>query len=115
MLSNLRLRPETDFPPLYGRPDGSFGNIVGGLDAMMVKEGEKVLPVVKQPFCSSLHSWVRTVSENYTEIVHPFPHGQSIEQQFFPGASGAQKSMPEGEDSLNFRQHVSGEARGMGT
>lgn len=79
LLTDLRLGTETDFPPLHGRPDGPFGAIVGGLDAIMFQEGEEVLPVVKEAFRSSLHSWVGTVAENDAEIVHPFPHRQSVE------------------------------------
>jgi len=81
LLADLRLRTETNFPPLDSRPDGPFGAIVGGLDAIMFQEGEKMLPVVKQSFCSSLYSLVGTIAENNTEIAHPLPHWQSIEQQ----------------------------------
>ena len=81
LLADLRLRTETDFSPLHGRPDGPFGAIIGGLDAIMFQEGEKMRPVVKQTFGSSLYSFVGTITENNTEIAHPLPHGQSIEQK----------------------------------
>ena len=112
VLADLRLRPETDFPPLHGRSDGPFGAIVGGLDAIMFEKGEKVLPVVKQSSGSSLYSWVGTVAENDAEIVHPFPHGQSIEDQLCPGTGFAegQESMPEGEYSRHFAPHFPGKA-----
>jgi hypothetical protein len=73
--TNLGLGTETDFPPLHGRTDGPFGNIIGGLNSFIFKEGEKVLPVVKKPLCSCLDFWVGAVAENNTEIVHLFPHG----------------------------------------
>lgn len=97
------------------KSDGSFGAVVSGLDAIIIQEGEKVLPVVKQPFRSSPYSWVGTVAENYTEIAHPLPHGQSIEPQLCSGATGAPKSMPEGEHCLYFTPYVPGKAIGMGT
>ena len=86
-LADLRLRTEADLPPLHGRSDGSFGAIVGRLDAIMYEEGEEVLPVVKETFGSGLYSWIGTVAENNTEIMHPLPHGQSIEQQLCPGTT----------------------------
>ena len=113
VLADLRLRPETDFPPLHGRSDGPFGAIVGGLDTIMFEKGEKVLPVIKQPFRSSLYSWVGTVAENNAEIVHPFPHGQSIEHQLCPGSAGSQESMPEREYCLHFAPHIPGKAISM--
>lgn len=33
-----------------------------GLNVIMFKEGEKVLPVVNEPFCSSLYSLIGTVT-----------------------------------------------------
>jgi len=80
LFPDFGLRTETDLPPLHGRSDGPLGNIIGGLNAIICKEGEKVLPVVKQPLCSSLDSWIGTVAENNTEVVHSFPHGESIAQ-----------------------------------
>ena len=115
LLADLRLRTETDFPPLHGRPDCPFGTIVGGLDTIMFEKGEKMLPVVKQPFCSSLYSLVGTVAENNTKIAHPLPHGKSVEQQLLSGATGSLEGMPEGEHCLYFAAHVFGKAIGMGT
>lgn len=74
LLTDLRLRTETDFSPLHSRPDGTFCAIVGRLDAIMFEEGKKVLPVIKKAFGSSLYSGVGTVAENNTEITHPLPH-----------------------------------------
>jgi len=85
MPADLRLRSKADFTPLHGRPDGTFGAIVGGLDTIMFKECKKVLPVVKQRFCAGLYSLIGTVTENDTEIVHPFLHWQSIKPQLSPG------------------------------
>ena len=33
---------EHDLPPLHGRPEGSFGHVVGGCDRLFMHEGEEV-------------------------------------------------------------------------
>ena len=33
---------EHDLPPLHGRPEGSFGHVVGGCDRLFMHEGEDV-------------------------------------------------------------------------
>jgi hypothetical protein len=57
-----------------------------GFYIILFKEGEKVLPLVKQPFCVSLHSLIWTAAKYHTEIVHTFPHKLSINPQLFPGS-----------------------------
>ena len=46
VLTTLSKRPGY-FPPLHGRPDSTFGAIVGWLNPIMFEEGEKMLPVIK--------------------------------------------------------------------
>ena len=33
---------EHDLPPLHGRPEGSFGHVVGGCDRLFMHEAEEV-------------------------------------------------------------------------
>ena len=115
MFADLRLRPEANFPTLYGRPDGMLGTVVGGLNSIVFKEGEKVQPVIKKSFCSCLDAGVGTVLKYCTVILHPFPHGKGVQPQLFPGTARVPKGILTVEKSSDFLEHVSGKAIGMWT
>ena len=85
LFANSRLRPKANFTPLHSRSDGTLGAIVCRFNAIVFKEGEKMLPVVKQSLCTSLYSLIGTVKEDYTEIVHPVPEWLSVNRNRSPG------------------------------
>lgn len=112
-LPSLGLVPETEFSPLDCRADCLFGCIVCGLDSVMSKESEKMVPVIEQSLGSSAHLSIRAGQVLLTVLLHPSPHENGGMQELLAGDVAFSESMPATEDLPHFFEHVPGEYVGI--
>src|SRR5882724_9634872 len=61
MLSSRATITEADLAPLYAGSQGTFGAVIGGLDASMLQKGEQLLGMFKQRPCQVLDLAIRAV------------------------------------------------------
>ena len=61
MLSSRATITEADLAPLYAGSQGTFGAVIGGLDASVLQKGEQPLGMFKQRPCQVLDLAIRAV------------------------------------------------------
>jgi len=106
---------ETDFPPLDRRPDSSLSGVVGGFHALMVHEGEQVVPMFEETSGGTRHVVIRgqligleTIADSCSDGDRFCDKGPSVDMPVSEG-------MPEGKQASDFREHPSCEPYAIGT
>ena len=102
----LGLIAKADLPPLDGRTNGPFRNIIGGLHPLVDEESKKMRPVVEEPLSPSAHLYIRAAQILPAVSFHPSPHQGGSVEELLPGDVAFTEGMPTTEDPPRFLEHV---------
>jgi hypothetical protein len=91
-----------------------FGSIVGGLNSLVAKESEEVLPVFEQSSCPCTHGVIGAVLVVEAKLFDAASNEGSGPPELFVGKIALFKGMPIGEQITDFLEHVFGKQIGIG-
>lgn len=113
-LAVFGLISETDFPPLDCGSDSSLSGVVGGFHALMVKEGEQVVPMFEETSGGTCHIMIRGQLVGLQTIADSCPDGDRFRDKGPPVNIPVFEGMPEGKQAPDFREHPSCEPYAIG-
>ena len=88
---------ETDFPPLHGRAQRSFGAVVGGLNALLFEKGKQPLVVLEQCCRQISDLTVGRVQMALSQSENPLLNGDRTQKQLVSIDLAAAKLVPQSE------------------
>jgi hypothetical protein len=113
-LAVFGLISETDLPPLDRRADSSLSGVVGGFHALMIQEGEQVVPMFEETSGSACHIMIRGQLVGLQAIADSCPDGNRFCDKGPPIDMPVFEGMPEGKQASDFRKHPSCKPYGVG-
>jgi len=108
-LPAFRLAAKADFAPLHSEAQCTLRDVIGGLHAFMENKGEEMIPVFDGSLSTGRNGSILTRSVVQAPSFHAAPDEGGRLLQLFAGQDPFQKSMPAGEEPIDFLQHVMGE------